>query len=186
MSKQERSAQLPQLDSSFIDQFGEIDLEVYEAARTIWPIAERLADRILFDGHLGIELMFKAASKVTAAQKAGTQIVNLKYYLLKSYKHLLLADLEKENGRRRILSENGFAASSSLLDAEAQLHRKILINQLRLEMDDWMREVFDHLRLGYTFEELAEHYGMAANVLRSKFSKKLARLKKKYLFLDPS
>jgi hypothetical protein len=186
MSKQERAAQLPQLDSSFIDQFGEIDLEVYEAARLVWPIAERLADRILFDGHLGIELMFKAASKVTAAQKAGTKVVNLKYYLLKSYKHLLLADLEKENGRRRILSEHVDAVTPASPDAEAELHRKILINQLRLEMDDWMREVFDHLRLGYSFEELAGHYGVGANVLRSKFSKKLARLKKKYLFLDPS
>jgi len=186
MSKQERSAQLPQLDNSFIDQFGEIDLEVYEVARNVWPIAERLAERILFDGHLGIELMFKAASKVTAAQKAGTTVVNLKYYLLKSYKHLLLAELEKENGRKRILSEHVSIISPSSPDAEAELHRKILINQLRLEMDDWMREIFDHLRLGYSFEELAEHYKMGANVLRSKFSKRLARLKKKYLFLDPS
>jgi hypothetical protein len=186
MSNQERSVQLPPIDSSFTDQFGEIDLAVYEAARAIWPIAERLAERILFDGHLGVELMFKAASKVTAAQKSGTKIVSLKYYLLQSFKHLLLADLEKENGRRRILVERGYGGNSANTDPEEQLHRKILINQLRLEMDDWMREVFDHLRLGYSFEELAPHYGMAANVLRSKFSKKLARLKKKYRFLTSS
>jgi len=186
MSKHERLVQLPQLDSSFTDQFGEIDLDVYEAARSIWPIAERLAERILFDGHLGVELMFKAASKVTASQNAGTKIVSLKYYLLQSYKHLLLAELEKENGRKRILAERAFTGHSTPPDPEDHLHKKILINQLRLEMDDWMREIFDHLRLGYTFEELANHYGIAANVLRSKFSKKLARLKKKYRFLDPS
>lgn len=186
MSKQGRSTQLPPLDSSFTDQFGEIDLDVYEAARSVWPIAERLAERILFDSHLGVELMFKAASKVTAAQVSGTKIISLKYYLLQSYKHLLLADLEKENGRKRILSEHAGGFQSSQPDPEAQLHRKILINQLRLEMDDWMREVFDHLRLGYTFEELAVHYNIGANVLRSKFSKKLNRLKKRYRFLDPT
>lgn len=186
MSKEERVIQLPPLEDSFTDQFGEVDLDVYEAARAIWPIAERFAERVLFDAHLGMELVLKASSKVTAARKSGTKIISLKYYLLQSFKHLVLAELEKENGRRRILSEHSTAAGSNHPDPESQLHRKILINQLRLEMDDWMRELFDHLRLGYSFEELSAHYGIGANVLRSKFSKKLARLKKKYRFLDPS
>ena len=43
-------------------------------------------------------------------------------------------------------------------------------------MDDWTREVFDYLRLGYKYEELVPHCGSAANVIRSKFSKKIARL----------
>jgi hypothetical protein len=43
-------------------------------------------------------------------------------------------------------------------------------------MDDWTRDVFDYLRLGYKYEELVPQFGTAANVIRSKFSKKTAQL----------
>lgn len=170
---------LPDLNESYHDEFGPIDPEVYNAAHSIWPNAERLAAEIIYDVHLGMQLMMRAIARVSSARAAGTEIINLKFYLLRSYKNLLLAELEKENGRHRILAEHHNSQSISATESEESLNRKILINELRLEMDDWMREVFDLLVLGYAFEELVPEFGSASNVIRSKFSKRLVRLSKK-------
>lgn len=43
-------------------------------------------------------------------------------------------------------------------------------------MDPWLREVFELLALGHTFEEIAETSYAKAGVLRSKYSKKLKDL----------
>lgn len=169
----------PDLDGAYQDEFGAVDTEVYNEARALWPHAERLAADIICDTHLGLELMIRAVARVSAARSSGAQILNLRFYLLRSYKNLLLAELEKENGRQRLLRDRFAERTLSPSDTEDAINKKILINELRLEMDDWMREVFDLLVLGYAFEELVPRYGSASNVIRSKFSKKLARFTKK-------
>ena len=174
-----KTDKLPSIESGFVDEFGEMDPSVYAAAQEIWPKAERWAEQILFDVHLGTQLMMKAVARVTAAKLAGTEITNLRFYLLRSFKNLILAELEKENGRSKLINERLAPDASRRHGSEDELNRKILINELRLEMDDWMREVFDLLVLGYTFEELVPRYGSASNVIRSKFSKKLIRLNRK-------
>lgn len=171
---------LPDLNEAYKDEFGAIDPEVYSAAQLVWPYAERLAAEMIYDVHLGMQLMIRAVARVSSARAAGTEIINLRFYLLRSYKNLLLAELEKENGRHRILAENAATHSLSVGESEDALNRKILINELRLEMDDWMRDVFDLLVLGYAFEDLIPEFGSASNVIRSKFSKRLARLSKKF------
>ncbi len=172
---------LPEIEEGFVDEFGAIDPDVYTEAQKIWPQAERLAEQMLFDGQLGLQLLMKAVARVTAARNSGTEITNLRFYLLRSFKNLLLAELEKENGRGRLIQEHVRPDDTWRPGTEDELNRKILINELRLEMDDWMREVFDLMVLGYTFEELVPRLGSASNVIRSKFSKKLLRLSKSIL-----
>ncbi|HEX8251046.1 MAG TPA: hypothetical protein VF599_22925, partial [Pyrinomonadaceae bacterium] len=101
-------------------------------------------------------------------------------YLFFSYKRLLLANLEKENGHRTKLNE--WAAATNMSepdDDDATLDRRILLNELKLQMDDWTREVFELQCLGYKYEELVPEYGAAANVIRSRYSKNISRLAEK-------
>lgn len=160
-----------------MDEFGKIDPDVYKTAEQIWAPAERLAEEILHDSQKGLELMFKAVANVSRARaNRSSPIINLRSYLYQSFKHLILAELEKQN-RHLKKNENWFLETAGPGQAdEDEINKKILINELRLKMDDWTREVFDLLRLGYGYEELVPQYGNAANAIRSKFSKKTARL----------
>lgn len=168
----------PTIEKAYVEEFGKIDPDVYQTAKTLWLHAEHLAEKLLHDTPKGLRLMLKAAANVSRArEKNPSAIINLKLYLFRAYKNLLLAELELENNRREKL-DRWFRDRESFFepDEEAKINKKILINELRLKMDDWTRGVFDYLRLGYRYEELVPRFGSAANVIRSKFSKKTARL----------
>lgn len=172
---------LPPIEMSYTDESGMIDPQVYKAALEIWSPAKNFAARYVFDPDKVRQLMLKAAAKVShVLAKQPSEIKNLRSYLYRAFKRLILADLEKENNRREKW-DIWFREQESLTekDEEKEINKKILINELRLKMDDWTRDVFDLLRLGYGYEELVPEYGMAANVIRSQFSKRTARLARK-------
>jgi hypothetical protein len=125
--------------------------------------------------------MLRAVASVSRMRnKDPGAIKNLPAYLFFSYKRLLLANLEKENGHRTKLNE--WAAATNMSepdDDDATLDRRILLNELKLQMDDWTREVFELQCLGYKYEELVPEYGAAANVIRSRYSKNISRLAEK-------
>lgn len=164
----------PPIEAAYKDEFGEVDPEVYQTAKEIWSPAKSFALRLFHDSHRGLDLLLKAVVKVSRARKT-VEINNLKGYLFLTYKRLVLAELEKENGHRRILAEH-YDTDGFNTKPEDDLNKKILINELRRRMDDWMREVFDFLSLGYNYEDLVPRYGKAANIIRSKYSKKTAKL----------
>lgn len=174
-------SKFPAIEEAYDEEFGTVDIEVYQVAKEIWLHAEHLAVNLLQDSHKGVQLLNKAVAQVSRLQKKHpAAIKNLKSYLYRSYKNLLLAELEKENHRREIL--NGWRRDHDALfeeNEEAKINKKILVNEIRLRMDDWTREVFDLLQIGYKYEELVPLYGSAANVIRSKFSKKTANLARK-------
>lgn len=168
----------PPIEAAYTDEFGVIDPQVYKVAQEIWSPAKRFAARYSYDSDKIKELMLKAAAKVSQIHtNQPSEIKNLRSYLYKVYKRLILAGLEKENNRREKF-DKWFREQESETEKgeENEINKKILINELRLKMDDWMREVFDLLRLGYSYEELVPRYGSGANVIRSRFSKKLAQL----------
>jgi hypothetical protein len=68
----------------------------------------------------------------------------------------------------------GYTANTGL---EAEINQTILVDEILRRSDDWTREVYEDLILGYTFEELAPKFGLKANGLRSKWSKKITKLK---------
>ena len=168
----------PTIETAYDEEFGKIDPEVYEAAKTLWLHAEHLAVKLLHDSPKGIRLMLKAVAKVSRVRENNPSvIVNLNSYLFRAYKNLVLAELEQENNRRGKL-DRWFREREAVFDdsEEVKINKRILINELRLKMDDWTRNVFDYLRLGYKYEDLVPQFGTAANVIRSKFSKKTAQL----------
>jgi len=168
----------PTIETAYDEEFGKIDPEVYEAAKTLWLHAEHLAVKLLHDSPKGIRLMLKAVAKVSRVRENNPSvIVNLNSYLFRAYKNLVLAELEQENNRRGKL-DRWFREREAVFDdsEEVKINKRILINELRLKMDDWTRNVFDYLRLGYKYEDLVPQFGTAANVIQSKFSKKTAQL----------
>jgi hypothetical protein len=164
----------PPLEAAYTDEFGTIDPHVYQTAKEIWSPAERLAVELLHDSQKGLQLMMKAVAAVSRIRES-TPIGNLAAYLYRSYKRLILAELEKEKGHQRIMSGR-FSSDDFINETEDELNRKILINELRRRMDNWTREVFDYLCLEYKFKDLVPRYGTAENVIRSKYSKKVAKL----------
>jgi predicted regulator of amino acid metabolism with ACT domain len=87
---------------------------------------------------------------------------------------VILAELEKDNNRRRFESE-------AHLDLEWQaqatnVERRVLLNQIVRAMDDWTRNVFEWLTLDYSFKEIAQHLGMNHKVLRNKYDRHIRAL----------
>ncbi|HEX8774555.1 MAG TPA: sigma-70 family RNA polymerase sigma factor [Pyrinomonadaceae bacterium] len=168
----------PPLQSSYTDEFGPMAPEVYRVAGEIWAgWGEAFALRTLRDEHAGMPLMLKSVAEVSRVRAANIDhIGNLKGYLSTTYKRLVLERLEKENGHRH--RDRQLLDLSSPTSDEADLDRKILIQQLIRRFDPWTRRVFELLALGYTYEEIAPSIGMQANAVRSRYHKSIVKLKK--------
>ena len=164
----------PPIEKAYADPYGEVDPFVYDIARQIWPSARQLADEMIGDRHLGVDLMLKAVASVSAARRKA-EITNIRSYLFRAYRNTLLTECSKRNGQRKIIDTIAPEPVTQTSE-DAALERRILIDQCRGQMEPWMREVFDLLAIGFTFDELVPKYGNAANAIRSKFSKKLRRL----------
>jgi RNA polymerase sigma factor (sigma-70 family) len=163
----------PALVDCYEDQYGPIDLEVYEMAREIWPSARVFAQFALKDVDAGSNLMFRAAAKVTARiNSEGPPVENLKAYLYQTYKHLVTKQKIQRLSREHPLSD---ASDSLIIDTAADLERKILLRELFRQMSEPERELSVYLMFGYTYKEIAEKLGKTEDELRKRFS----RLKEK-------
>lgn len=167
----------PELDERYVDEFGPVDLRVYEAAGQIWPAEEAFARSTLADEQAGFRLMIKACAIVSRrlSELAGG-IDNISAFLRSTYRRLVLAELKKLNGRKVIEWEIENATSANL-NYVPGIETSILIEELYLRMDDWTRKVFELRTLGYGFEKMEKELGMKANVLRAKFSREITRLR---------
>jgi hypothetical protein len=170
----------PPLDAAYVDEFGPIEVDVHRAAGDLWPQAEAYSLTVLQDVQIGQRLLLKAAAGVSRIyREKPADILNLKAYLYRTFKRLILAQLEYENGHRRLeavyLSEGADVLDSVSTDIE----QKILIQQIMRRMDEWMLEIFKLLILGHTFEEIGTKRNQKPQRLRAKFSKQLMKLKKR-------
>jgi len=169
----------PPIETPFTDEFGQIEPEVYAAAGRLWGQGESYALSTLGDASKGLQLMIKAVTTVSRIHaSADNHITNLSAYVYQAYKHLVLAELEKENGHRRRETERQTEIDSLTVSLAEDVDRKILIQQIRRRMDDWMREVFEFMILGHTFEEIGNIRNQNAHSLRTKYNKHLKRLTK--------
>jgi hypothetical protein len=169
----------PPLDLAYTDEFGLIEPEVYAAAGQLWLKGEKYALSTIGDAAAGLRLMVKAAALVSRKRAAPDHAIeNLSAYLFQTYKHLLLAEMEKQNGhRQRDLERHAAASADAGLNADAEeLERRLLLQQIIARMDDWMRETFELLTLGYSFEEIGHLRHENGHALRTKFNKQLKKL----------
>lgn len=169
--------QWPELEEHYVDEFGPVDLRVYEAAGQVWPAEEIFARRALADEQAGFRLMIKASAIVTRRLgELDGAIDNISAFLRFTYRRLVLAELKKLNGRRAIESDSLGQMPPATRDVGA-IETAILIEELCRRMDPVTRKVFELRTLGYGFEMMEDELGMKANVIRARFSREITRLR---------
>jgi DNA-directed RNA polymerase specialized sigma24 family protein len=169
----------PAIKAAYTDEFGRIEMEVYQMAGELWPWAEGYSRRVLQDEPAGQRLLLQAAAIVSRVRaESSDRIGNLRAYLIRTFKRLVLAQLEKESGHRRLESEMLHDSTGEAVASTAELDQKILVQQIVKRMDEWMRKVFEELILDHTFEEIARKSNQNAHSLRTKYNKYLNKLMK--------
>jgi len=162
----------PSLDTPYIDEFGCIDKDIHEAAGEIWSWAAAFATATLGDEASGQLALKKVCAKITEKRAAGAiQIVTLKAYIQTAFKHEVLAQLKRYRSADVDLSNEPS-------DYGLDMDQKILVEQILARMDTEDRRITELLILGYSFEEIARKHGMRSNVIRSRHSKVLKRIKR--------
>ena len=163
--------------TQFTDEFGAIDCEVYDDAVALLPRIESYAQRTIGDAAAGQRLLMKASALVTRRRQAGDEFANLTGYLYRTWQRLLLAELEKANGHRRLEADLAAAhAAESPRHTSEDLDRRILLQQIIQHMDDWMRRVFEYLALDFTYDQIGAELGGNGHAIRMKYDRKLQAL----------
>jgi len=166
----------PALDAGYQEEFGPVDPEVHRVASDLWPSAEHFALDVLHDAGAGFRLLKRAVVAVsTLPADRREQIHDLPAYLFRTYKRLVLAELEKLNGHRKHDLETREALHPLSIDA-AEIERQILVAEVVHHLDPWAREVFENLTLGYSFEEIGRVLEANPQVIRNRFRLALRRL----------
>jgi len=170
----------PLIKSAYIDEFGQIEPDVHNAAGELWhKHGESYALSMLQDSAAGRTLMLKAAAKVSRKRAEQPDHINyLKAYLFTTFKRLVLEELQKRNGHREHEDARRAELSQGEHSVVEDVDRKILIEQLCLRMDAWTRKVFELRALGYTFEKMERELSLKANAIRAKYCQEVHRLKK--------
>jgi hypothetical protein len=162
------------LEIRYSDEFGMVAPDVYMSAGRIRRKAQDYAARVLHDVDeaRAITMLLKAAAQVTKARdEKALQINDLDAYLLQTFRRVVLAELEKDNNRRRFEVEAGIETE---WHAQASnVERRILIAEIIDLMDEWTRSIFEWLTLDYSFVEIARHLGVSPKVLRNKYNRHL-------------
>lgn len=165
---------------TFTDEFGTIDGDVYAAALTLWP--PRVASAATAtprDSAAAHRLLMKACAQVTRKRTSTPDTVaNLPAYLYRTWQRLLLDELEKENGHRRLAATIVADATAAQRPEQstAELERRILLQQIIKHMDDWTRRVFEYLTLGFSYDEIAAELGGNGNAIRVKYDRQIKAL----------
>lgn len=163
----------PSLDAPYVDEFGCIDQDIHETAGEIWRWASSYAIATLGDeaaGHLALK---KVCAKITEKRAAGAiEIVNLRAYIQIAFKHEVLALLKRNR------SVDLDPSAESVTEYDLDIDQKILVEQVLARMNSEDRRITELLILGYSFEEIAKRDRTHSNVIRSRHSKLLKRIKR--------
>jgi DNA-directed RNA polymerase specialized sigma24 family protein len=165
----------PSLDVPYVDEFGCIDKDIHEAAGEIWHWAAAYATATLGDEASGQLALKKVCARITKKRAAGAiRIVTLNAYIRTAFKHEVLAQLKHNR------SANFDLSAEPVTDYDPDIDQKILVEQILARMDPEDRRIAELLILGYSFEEIARKDGTRSNVIRSRHSKLLKRIKREF------
>jgi DNA-directed RNA polymerase specialized sigma24 family protein len=164
------------LDTSYVDEFGPINREVYELAATLWPLAVSLIHRTIQDLQTGQNLMIKAVAIVSRKlAEQPEKMTSLHGYLFRTFSRLVSAEFEKETKHGRLaLAQTQAGEKAERSDSD--IYNAILLQEALTRADPWTREVAELHIIGYTFEEIGKKFGMKANYVRAKWFKGVTRL----------
>lgn len=161
------------------DEFGKIHPHILSVAERVWLKSGNFFSKIIQDPEQCLKILMHATALVSQKYSAGeTAIKNPTSYLYSTFRHLVLAEVSRRKRHFELETEVGKKQIEADFPGEDEkIYQKILVNQLRARMDEWMREVFDLQTIGYQYKDLIPKYGVSENVIRSKYSKNLLKLK---------
>lgn len=159
--------------------------KVYETARSLLTAAINYSKNKGLDPTLAEDFLIEAAQNLLDPETSqDTDIANLPAYLFTSFKHLALDELRK-NRRYQRLTEERIDSLSDRETAAQKLERDILRGEIVRHLNAEARFIFNCRALGYSFEEISILFSqrfntqVAANALRSKYSKAIQQAAKK-------
>lgn len=188
MSSKRQLTVFPEIDSSYIDQFGFIDKEVYSVALAFWPQANRYALSMALDEARARDLMLITVARVSKIKSERNDIDSVRNYLWLVFKRLLVEELKRNRKFEDshisfddLNQPGGGPWQHSEIpvtgeDIIERLNKAILIEELLRRMDHETCAIFEKLILGYTFSEIAKSHSQSAPVIRNKFRRRMIRL----------
>jgi RNA polymerase sigma factor (sigma-70 family) len=170
----------PALDSNYQDEFGPIDLKVYQAAGEIWREAAIFGEFTLHDQDEAFSLMLKAVANVTSVIASGARIERLKPYLMKTYKRLVAKEHERRLKREQPISDSDSEVEEQLVaEIVEDLDHKILLREAFRHMKAEERDLSYLVMMGNTFEEIAELEGLEPAAVRQRWKRLRAKIRYK-------
>jgi len=160
------------LSPTFKNSQETINQDVYNAAGEIWPQAISLAVKADIDESLAYIAMMAAVVGVSRIPPESIEL--LSRYLFKAYRRQLF-----EHGRKMRSAEIAVPIEDyNLIDDHVarQIEQKILLEEIVARMDEETLQIYEKLILGHSFEQIARAQDEHANVLRSRFSKRLKKI----------
>jgi DNA-directed RNA polymerase specialized sigma24 family protein len=165
----------PALDTSYTDEYGYIDLKVYDAAREIWPKARVFGEFALQDSDAAFKFMLKAAAAVSArlASTELPEIDRLKPYLFRVYKNLIGGEKAERIRHHQPLD---VLDDSLTVDIISDVERKILLRELFSSMSEKERDICTLVMFGYRHDQIADILDLTPSAVRKQFSRLVRRL----------
>ncbi len=174
---QSASNSWPEITDAYVDEFGPMNPTVYAMAGKLWPMVEPLVLRTMGDVDDGRRLMIKAVALVSRKySEQPERLTNLGGYLSQTFRHLLFEEMEKVTGRARIDSELVAQVAAIPQRSEDEISQVILLHEILQRADQWTRQTLQLVLLGHSFDEIGREFGMRANGVRSRLSKRIKKL----------
>ncbi len=169
----------PEIQGAYVDEFGPVDIEIYNLAGDMWPSVQTRIQRTINNLEEGQRLMLKAVAIVSRrSNEQPERMTNTRAYLFVTFCRLLLEEHRRQAGHDQLDANFGGSFSTPKDPDYVDIEQAILVREILERADDWTREIYEYLILGYAHEEIALKLGIKANQLRSTWSKKIARLRK--------
>jgi DNA-directed RNA polymerase specialized sigma24 family protein len=163
---------LPEINSDYVDQYGPIDVAVYCTGHTIWPYARAFAAKLTNDEQQALDLMLRSIAIVSERHRSEA-ISNIKQYLVSVFKHCVL----EEAKRAKRFESCSDQLESIYDDADRELEHVILLKEIMARMDPEMTRIFELRILGFSYNEIAADSEESAELLRTRFSRGLDKLR---------
>lgn len=168
--------------TTFHDEHGPIEPQVFEALQCIRPSASRQARHFCIDEGTSSSLLYKAAALISKSDDFTHQrIRNLPNYLLTTYCQLLRQQTRKERTRSAIL-ENHRDELQGQQNQHVTIYTDVLLQQIidffAREADDEDYRLILHYLCGYTYPELGDIFNLNQNAVRMRINRAVERARK--------
>lgn len=175
-----------------IEEGSESERELLECAQRVWPIACTSGRKqintetsISEKDRLIIEAWEYVLFAIAKAQKRGCLRSNggfdLDAYLMKAFQHRLGRLMKIERMHQRLFTSADPQTLETLAadrnNAEADLHRRLQVQEVVAKMDRWTREVWSYLRGGLSWQYIANKFGMSQPQAKMRYRYYLSKIR---------